>query len=156
LRWLEITPYNIPNKPYLKVDPMLALQWRNELGCSDCRRVGIAWLVGVGERDGDFPRALRLEEIIQRYPDAELHSVQTQGAEEATTLGVLTHDLIDFASAAALMTNLDEVVSVDTAAIHLAGAIGHPCATVLLSRWHSWRWNGNPFYPNIHIAESGR
>jgi hypothetical protein len=156
MRWLEIEAAEVPTEPYICVDPSLAARWRNELGHSDRRRVGVAWQTGVGERDGDFPRAVALEEIVRRFPDAEFHSVQTQGRDEAHELGIATHDLYDFASAAALMLVLDEIVSVDTAAIHLAGAIGHPNVTLLLSRWHSWRWFGNPFYPNIRIVESGR
>jgi ADP-heptose:LPS heptosyltransferase len=101
---------------------------------------------------------LPLETIVQRYQgqDVELHSVQKQGQEEAHSLGVTTYDFKDFADCAALMMQMDEIVSVDTAAIHLAGAIGHPHATVLLPKWHSWRWKHNPFYPNIRIVESGR
>jgi hypothetical protein len=155
LRWLEVEPGDVPQGAYVQVDPDLATTWRTQLGRSDRRRIGIAWSTRISH-SGDFPRELPLEEIVRRYPDAELHSVQKQGADEAHTLGVVTHDLIDFASAAALMSLMDEVVSVDTAAIHVVGAIGHPCATVLLSRWHSWRWKGNPFYPNVRIAESGR
>jgi hypothetical protein len=160
MRWFEIEPAEIPTAPYIVVDKNLIARWREKLGPKTRHRVGVAWSIGVGERDGDFPRSVPLEEIInfRRFVDvnAEFHSVQTQGRDEAHELGVATHDLVDFASTAALMVNLDEIMSVDTAAIHLAGAIGHPYATVLLSHWHSWRWNGNPFYPNVRIVESGR
>jgi hypothetical protein len=155
LRWLEIEPSDVPQGTYMKVDLELQASWRDQLGRSKRRRIGVAWSTRV-THSGDFPRELPLDEIMWRYPGAEFHSVQKQGADEAHTFGVVTHDLVDFASAAALMSLMDEVVSVDTAAIHVAGAIGHPHATVLLSRWHSWRWRGNPFYPNVRIAESGR
>ena len=57
-------------------------------------------------------------------------------------------DFEDFADCAALVSLLDEIVTVDTAAAHVAGAIGHPNVTVLLSYWASWRWEGgSPFYP---------
>lgn len=155
LRWLEVEPQNVPTGPYIDISPQLVKCWRDELGTSDRQRIGIAWSVGV-HHDGDFPREVPLAEIVRRYPDAELHSIQTQGAEEAASLGVAAHELADFASAAALMSMMDEIVSVDTAAIHIAGAIGHANATVLLSRWHSWRWRGNPFYPDVRIVASGR
>ena len=57
----------------------------------------------------------------------------------------------DFADCAALMSLMDEIVTVDTAAVHLAGAIGHPKITLLLSRWHSWRWQ-MPLYPNVCVC----
>ena len=38
------------------------------------------------------------------------------------------------------MLQMDVIVSVDTAALHLAGAIGHPKVYGLLSHWSSWRW----------------
>jgi hypothetical protein len=155
LRWLEIEPGNVPTAPYINVDASVQAHWRTQLGPRQRPRVGVAWSVRV-DHPGDFPRALPLQAITTWFPDAELHSVQKQGAEEAATLGVVTHDPVDFASAAALMMNMDEIVSVDTAAIHLAGAIGHPNATVMLSQFHSWRWKGNPFYPRVRIVESGR
>jgi hypothetical protein len=159
MRWLEIEPGDVPRGAYIQVDPGLAASWRDQLGRSDRRRVGVAWSTRI-THSGDFPRELPLEQMLGKlshgYSDVEFHSVQKQGADEAHTLGVVTHDLADFASAAALMSVLDEVVSVDTAAIHVAGAIGHPHATVLLPKWHSWRWHGNPFYPNVRIEASGR
>jgi hypothetical protein len=158
LRWLEVEPATVPIGPYVDVDAARVALWRKELGAGDRRRIGVAWSTGVGERDGDFPRALPLADLLARVKvaGAEVHSLQTQGRDEARDLGVLTHDLYDFAATAALMSVMDEVVCVDTAAVHVAGAIGHSRATVLLSRWRSWRWRGNPFYPAVKIADSGR
>lgn len=154
--WLGLERSDIPAEPYLKVDLDQSLKWRIRLGpVRRRRRIGVAWSVSV-DHPGDFPRSLPLQAIVQRCPGAELHSLQTQGAEEAAAHGVITHQFADFADTAALMANLDEIVSVDTAAVHLAGAIGHPHVTLLLSAWHSWRWHGNAFYPAIQILPSGR
>jgi len=50
-----------------------------------------------------------------------------------------TEDLHDFADTAALIHNLDLVISVDTAVVHLAGALGKP--VWLLNRFDTcWRW----------------
>jgi hypothetical protein len=155
LRWLDVEPDSaLPTSGYVRIDPLLAAEWREIVGPSDRRRVGVAWSVGKFH-DGDYPRALSLEELLSKIDvaGAEVHSVQIQGREEAESLGVIAHNFIDLADCAALMSTLDEIVSVDTAAIHLAGAIGHPDATVLLSKWHSWRWNGNPFYPDVRMKE---
>jgi hypothetical protein len=155
LRWLEIVPTR-SSGGYVRVDPLLAAEWRDRLGEGNRPRIGVAWSVGKFH-DGDFPRALLLEEVIRICGDpdieVEYHSVQVQGRNEAEALGVRAYDFFDLADCAALMSNLDEIVSIDTAAIHLAGAIGHPDAMLLLSKWHSWRWNGNPFYPDVRIRE---
>lgn len=155
MRWLAVTPSSVPTGSYLSVDAGRVARWRGALPPTSRRRVGLAWSVGQ-EDQNDFPRSLPLEELVRRFPDAELHSVQKQGADEARELGVVCHDFADLADCAACMLCMDQIVSVDTMATHLAGAIGHPCAIVLLSRWHSWRWNGNPFYPGIQIESSGR
>jgi len=65
-----------------------------------------------------------------------------------------TEEIRDFADTAALMANLDLVISVDTAAVHLSGALGRP--TWLLNRYESeWRWlferSQTPWYPTLSI-----
>jgi len=115
------------------------------------RRIGIAWSVGKFH-DGDYPRAIPLELLVQACGgDSEIHSVQTQGANEAALLGVCTHSFVDFAECAALMATMDQIITVDTAAAHLAGAIEHPNVTVLLSHWASWRWLAS-WYPTMRIC----
>ncbi|MCP3999924.1 MAG: glycosyltransferase family 9 protein, partial [Gammaproteobacteria bacterium] len=62
----------------------------------------------------------------------------------------LDNDLKDFADTAAVMKNLDLVISTDTAVVHLAGALGKPIWTLLHSA-PDWRWFLNreesPWYP---------
>lgn len=149
MHWLKIDKASIPTAPYIKVRPNIHARG------SQRKRIGVAWSVGIDDKN-DFPRSLPLEDIIARYPNAELHSLQKQGKDKAIDLDVCPHEFESFSDVAELMMNMDEIVTVDTAAAHLAGAIGHPNVTVLLSKWHSWRWKGNPFYPNIHIEQSGR
>ena len=65
-----------------------------------------------------------------------------------------TEELNDFADTAALISNLDLVISVDTSVVHLAGALGRP-AWVLLPAVTDWRWllgrEDNPWYPTIRL-----
>jgi hypothetical protein len=89
--------------------------------------------------------------LVATLGGAQLHSVQTQGAEEAQALGVRVHQLEDFYACAALMLAMDRIVSIDTAALHLAGAIGHPRVDGLLSHWASWRWVA-PWYSNVRLC----
>ena len=127
-------------------------RWRDELGPKTKKRVGVAWSIGKPS-PGDYPREIDLAEIVNALgEDVEPHSVQTQGAERAVELGVVPHRFIDFADLSAFMWQMDEIVSVDTAALHLAGAIGHPRVTGLLSYWASWRWRAR-WYRNVRIVQ---
>ena len=70
-----------------------------------------------------------------------------------------TAGLTDFAETAALIANLDLVVSVDTAVAHLAGAMGKP--VFLLDRYDNcWRWlsgrTDSPWYPSLTIFRQSR
>jgi ADP-heptose:LPS heptosyltransferase len=62
--------------------------------------------------------------------------------------------LNDFADTAAAMEQLDLVITVDTAAAHLAGALGRP-AFVLLRYVSDWRWlddrADSPWYPTLRL-----
>jgi hypothetical protein len=66
----------------------------------------------------------------------------------------LTSQLLDFADTAALVSQLDLVISVDTAVAHLAGALGLPC-WLLLSTDVDWRWllrrEDSPWYPTLRL-----
>jgi ADP-heptose:LPS heptosyltransferase len=60
----------------------------------------------------------------------------------------------DFADTAAIVANLDLVISVDTAVAHLAAAMGKP--VWLLSRFNGdWRWlldrDDSPWYPTLRL-----
>jgi hypothetical protein len=88
-----------------------------------------------------------------------LISLQKGGpAAQASTAGVALHDwtaeLNDFADTAALIEALDLVISVDTAVVHLAGALGKP--VWVLNRYdQDWRWLRNrtdsPWYPTARL-----
>jgi ADP-heptose:LPS heptosyltransferase len=65
-----------------------------------------------------------------------------------------TDELEDFADTAALIMNLDLVISVDTSVAHLAGALGRPVWT-LLHADPDWRWllqrEDSPWYPTMRL-----
>jgi ADP-heptose:LPS heptosyltransferase len=65
-----------------------------------------------------------------------------------------TGDLNDFEDTAALMTNLDLVISVDTSVVHLAGALAKPVWT-LIAIGPDWRWlaerEDSPWYPTMRL-----
>ncbi|TFW05289.1 tetratricopeptide repeat protein [Oxalobacteraceae bacterium OM1] len=126
------------------------------------RRVGLVW-IGNPRFENDAQRSL--PSIMTLAPladaaDACWFSLQKgAGADEAHSMphGLPLIDLApgiaDFADLAAVMMHLDLVITVDTAAAHLAGALGKPC-WVLLPAWKTdWRWLENrsdsPWYPGV-------
>jgi hypothetical protein len=136
--------------PYLDVDKDNAAMWRDRLVGWGKRIVGVAWSPGV-THENDYPRAIELDLIRQALPDVHLVSVQQSNGFAARLGGVEYHSFEDFADCAALMVCCDEIVTIDTAAVHLAGAIGHPCVKLLLSHRASWRWLA-PLYGNIKVC----
>jgi hypothetical protein len=134
--------------PYLRVDRGGIEDWRHRLGPGS--HIGVAWSPGA-QSTADYPRAISLDRLVATFAGVPLHSVQKQGAEEAQALGVGVHQLEDFYACAALMLAMDRIVSIDTAALHLAGAIGHPRVDGLLSHWASWRWLA-PWYSNVRLC----
>ena len=69
-----------------------------------------------------------------------LYSPQQHDRLDADRHGVHTPDVKDFNDVAALASLMDIIVSVDTAALHVAGAIGHPTVFAILPWASTWRW----------------
>ena len=146
---LYVDPETKPDVPYLTAPVTLVDKWRARI-TGERKRIGLAWSVGKPSA-GDYPREIELEQLlIHLDPGAELFSVQIQKPPPGWS-AVTAWDFEDFADCAALMLCMDEIVTVDTAAVHLAGAIGHPNVKLLLSKWASWRWVKN-WYPNVKIC----
>ncbi len=157
----------IPNKvPYIDPDPQLVAKWRDELSGYRELKVGINWQ-GNRKYAGDFHRSIPLKyfEALARIPGVRLFSLQKNdgveqlaqvaGKIEVTELGSrLGVDTGPFRDTAALTTCLDLFVTSDTAAAHLAGALGVPVWMALLTT-PDWRWlagrEDNPWYPTMRI-----
>jgi len=149
---LKVEPDGHPiSGRYIDINPELIAKWRERLGAETGgrKRIGVAWSVGKPSV-GDYPREIEVSQLMDYFgSNAALYSVQKQLSPR--TLFSHGYDLEDFADCAALMMNMDEIVTVDTAAVHLAGAIGHPNVKLLLSKWASWRWV-KQWYPNVKIC----
>lgn len=162
---------------YLHPDPARVAAWAARLGEDGRRRIGLCWAGGV--RPGqvlaqgiDGRRSLSLEAFapladlpglsfysLQKGPPAEqLAALRAQGWTGPEIID-LTADLQDFDETAALIANLDLVISCDTAVAHLAGGLGAP--VWVLNRFDAcWRWldgrDDSPWYPSARLFRQPR
>lgn len=158
----------IPSQtPYLFADSAASAHWRTRLaGDEKFFKVGLAWAGNKTHRN-DRKRSLTLANLgcLGRIPGVRFYSLQKgDRADQARTpptgmqLVDWSNDLLDFADTAALVVNLDLVISVDTAVAHLAGALGKP-VWVLLPSIPDWRWlqgrDDSPWYPMMRLFRQG-
>lgn len=158
-----VTPDTIEaEEAYLRTDPQRVRVWNERLGPKRRPRIGLVWS-GRQYPPINYPRDMPLAALQPLLAlDADFISLQKDLSERdrevASRIANLDCHLIakasDFADTAALMSNLDLVVSVDTAVAHLAGALGRP--VWLLNRFAScWRWlqrgSRSVWYPSMRI-----
>ena len=147
---LKVTSDNIPELPYLGVSP----GWASPIHDDGRKKIGVCW---SSERGFGSERVMELEQLLVALPeDAELHSLQNHDQDIAARCGVWAHRFKDFAEVAALIAQMDAVVSIDTAAINLAGAIGHPKANALLPFAPVWRWHNSRWFPQVNQCRQDR
>jgi tetratricopeptide (TPR) repeat protein len=145
--------------PYLSADPTRVAKWRDRLCQIPGLRVGVAW-AGSPTMADDRRRSIAPDRLaaLADIPGVSFVSLQKSATEQACSApsGMVLHDWTDefhdFADTAALIANLDLTISVDTAVIHVAGALGRP--VWLLNRFSGcWRWllerEDSPWYPTL-------
>ncbi len=149
--------------PYLEVPTKCLGKWSQILSVyTGSLKVGLVWAGNPNHVD-DHNRSIRLSMLapLAAISGVQLFSLQIGEAssqlEECKgflNLVDLTHEITDFADTAALIENLDVVVSVDTATAHLAGALGKP-VIILLPFSPDWRWfldrEDSPWYPTARL-----
>ena len=151
---------DVPSKvPYLKPDPILARKWAARFARSSRKfRVGLVWAGGTSDPKRDCSL---LELGLLANPDAVFVSLQKgEGAVQAALVpkGMELLDvggeIEDFSDTAALISELDLVISIDTAVAHLSGALGVPVWT-LLRFAPDWRWllgtDESAWYPTMRL-----
>ena len=145
-RPLHLTPDSLPRAPYLAAHPAQLTKWRAKVRQGRLR-AGIVW-AGNPEYVLDHFRSPGLAAVrpLLELPGIDWHVLQVGPGRapldsEPLPDGVidLGSDLADFADTAAVMANLDVVVSSDTASAHLAGALGRD-TRVLVPALLDWRW----------------
>ena len=162
---IETIPAEVP---YLHPNQDLVAAWRDQIADLRGHRIGLVWAGGarIGSAEvltADQRRSLPLAALapLAAIPNCAFVSLQLgPPAEQAArppagmTLFDRTGDLKTFADTAALIANLDLVISVDTSTAHLAGALGKP--VWLLNRFDTdWRWlldrDDSPWYPTMRL-----
>ncbi|HWU83206.1 MAG TPA: tetratricopeptide repeat protein [Methylophilaceae bacterium] len=156
---------NIPDQlPYLRSPANRVQHWAERLQASGASglRVGLVWAGGSRLRDDrqrsipltKFAGLLHVKGVSWVSLQKEWRAEDTDGTAEPASLIDWMPEIFDFADTAALIDNLDLVISVDTAVAHLAGALGRP--VWLLNRYAGdWRWmyerEDSPWYPGMRI-----
>ena len=171
---LNSIPANIP---YLSITEKKKRDWCRRLGEHSKFRVGLVWSGGFRPDRPELwsvncRRNIGLEKLaklkqknIQFYSlqkgevaESELRELRESHWNESDIID-FTKDVVDFTDTAALIENLDLIISVDTSVAHLAGALGKQ--VWLLNRYDTcWRWlinrNDSPWYPTFKIYRQER
>ena len=150
------TPETIPPGDYLRADtaplpgPLrVGLVWAGQAR---------PWLPGFTALDSRRSAGAKIFSPLAAVPNARFVGLQMGEAAAHPPPGLCLTDPMpnvrDFADTAALLAGLDLVISVDTAVVHLAGAMGKP--VFMLDRYdHCWRWFSgradSPWYPELTI-----
>ena len=161
------------SSPYLRAEAAKVRMWNDKIGDRGRLKVGVVWNGGFrpnqpGLWTTNERRNIPLDVFAEslRSVDVDFFSLQKGDPAESAIRGReleywpqgnffnFAADLNDFSDTAALIENLDIVVSVDTATAHLAAALGKP--TWILNRFDScWRWlydrDDSPWYPTVRL-----
>jgi tetratricopeptide (TPR) repeat protein len=156
----------IPNDtPYLELPEAFVSKWRARVSGLSGKRVGIVWS-GSEHYKMSARRNMKLSQFapffeipgiawvsLQKLPKGDAaKEIEAEGLSEKIFDPM--PDVKDFADTAAIIRALDLVIAVDTAVLHLAGAMGKP--VWLLNRFDSdWRWqfdsSDSLWYPTLRI-----
>lgn len=159
---LGTTLDSVPAKiPYLAASADDVTTWRQRLAATPAPRIGLVW-AGNARHENDHNRSMpasALAPLVARTA-ASFFSLQVPARPgdldslPSRRVVDLSAQLGDFADTAALLEVLDLLITVDTAAAHLAGALGLP-AWLLLPCIPEWRWlrdrPDSPWYPSLRL-----
>lgn len=162
------TPATMPQPPYLSADPERRRHWAPRLETPPgTLKIGLVW-AGNPEFSEDRQRSPRLPPFLPLLAEAGCHFFGLQvgrgredlaGQSMPSTFTDLGADLQDYADTAAVMAELDLIISACTSPAHLAGALGRP-VWIALSYVADWRWmratTESPWYPTARLYRQPR
>ena len=155
--------------PYLSADERLTAFWKNVLAKDTNFKIGLCWQ-GTVERKNKFTQHIAAKRSIplsyyaklKDLPGISFYRLQKFDSGDEGKSDFNIHDFGSdfdkghgaFMDTAAIMKNLDLVITVDTSIAHLAGGLGVP-VWVLLPYDADWRWlidrNDSPWYPTMKL-----
>ncbi len=142
---------SFPGTPYLKADPERRIGWRAILdSLGPKKKIGIAWTGGI-KKTGTSSRSIPIRDLLPILrQDATFISLQYKPAPELFDLyeetGIAIHhwahamETKDYDDTAALVAELDLVITVQQSVVHLAGGLGVPCWTMVPTEGALWRY----------------
>ena len=148
--------------PYLVSSAHQAAEWKRKLGKKGNKRVGLVWS-SMSDFKEDSKRSLLLADFVKALPaegfeyiclQQELKECDEEFFRSYKNIRFFGDELRDFSDTAALIENLDLVISTCTSVLHLSAALGKE-TWVLLSNVPDWRWlldrEDSPWYPSIRL-----
>lgn len=152
---------DITGRPYLRVPSARGSAWEAILGERSIPRIGLVWSGSTGhqnDRNRSIPFA-EFRRIFQRGISYHCLQKEIRPADRAMLaeypeIRTFEAELRDFADTAALIAQMDLVITVDTSVAHLAGAMGKE-TWVLLPFMPDWRWllqrTDSPWYDSVRL-----
>ena len=145
---------------YLRVPPEQADYWRSrvaELARPRVPRIGVAWS-GNPRHRADRRRSVGFDifaKHLRGWSDIDFFALQTSvPAIRPANLIDPSEELVTLADTAALIAEMDLVITVDTSVVHIAGALGKP-TWLLLPKRYEWRWSlegeRNNWYDSVRV-----
>jgi tetratricopeptide (TPR) repeat protein len=164
---LENIPHDVP---YITADPAKVEHWKQRLAQSrNAFRVGLVWEGGAFQPE-NFLRSASLDAFspLAGVPGISFFSLQKGPAADqakpanlpaawrdpAADFTDLDPDIHDFSDTAAILQNLDLLVSIDTSVVHVAGALARPVWMFLAhAPGHMWLLHrpDSPWYPTFRL-----
>jgi len=166
---LETIPQEMP---YLFADQTLATYWKDSLAQDPHIKIGICWQGNPNYSTSFLRHAVAAKSIslalfapMAQIPGVSLYSLQRiSGTDQLTLLdgSFVVHQFDDtfdvthgrFMDTAAVIKNLNLIITIDTSICHLAGGLGVP-VWLMLPKPADWRWlldrNDTPWYPSVRI-----
>lgn len=162
-RYLESPDGQIlPMPPYLNAPAAQLAEWHEKLQSFSGFKVGLIW-AGNPQHQNDHNRSMALKDFapLVGVPSVNFFglqvgefSAQASSPPTGMTLHDLSGDIHDFGDTAAILGNLDLLITIDSSVAHLAGAMGRP-VWMLLPHRCDWRWvvgrDDTAWYPSLRI-----
>jgi tetratricopeptide (TPR) repeat protein len=164
---------DFPGTAYLKADPERRLQWRALFDTYKKPVIGVAWSGGIAHT-GSRKRSLTLDQLLPifksidatwvslEYKDRrqQIEEFQMETGVEIKDFPRVVH-AVDYDETAAMVAELDLVISVCTSVVHLSGALGKECFCIAPNkpRWWYGLEGDLPWYKSVKMfrqAKDGR